>query len=192
MANRKLRVNTNIQVKSFEVSVPAAQSAGEETSIEITFPIDINLIRGSFFNKPEFLGDIARMYIAEGTTIGVVTAAASIGDEWLNVNETVIENIERGYYVKINGIALGRALEIDEANSRIRVAAIGAEISAMDYLQITIKFVPHIYLEGTNNRELIEGGVEPSFIAADTPIKITYVNNNLAAKTFSLRFEYHY
>lgn len=192
MSNDKLKVNTNIQIQSWEVDVPSTTTVGEETYKTITFPIDINLIRGSFFNKPDFLGDFAAMTVAENTVIGAVIANASIDDEWLDVSSTVIDNIERGYYVTINGVDLDRCLEVDYKNNKIKVAPLSEAIAAGSYVLITIQFVPHIYLEGTNTKEILEGGVDPSFIKAGTPIKITYTNNNLSAKTFSLRFEYHY
>lgn len=191
----KLSVNTNIQIKSWEVNVSATQNAGDITPYDIVFPVDIKLIRGSFFNKPEFLGDFAAMHVGPETLIGAVVASASVGDEWLTVSDTVIANLERGYFIIVEGNDLGQCLEIDEAGSRVRVAPIANAIDVsggIKFLRMTIQFVPHIYLEGTNTKETLEGGDEPSYIPKNTTIRIFYTNNNLTAKTFSLRLEWHY
>ena len=189
---RKGLVGYNIQTTSYEVSVPATQNAGEITEFTWSYPIDINIIRGSFFNKPEFLGDFAEMVVGEDTVIGAVTVDVAINDEWLSVSSTVLDNIERGFFIKVDGNDLGRCLEVDINGGRIRVAPIANAITAGAYILQTISFVPHIYLEGTNSRDIIEGGLETSFIPADTELKVKYYNNNLTAKTFSIRVEYHY
>jgi len=180
------------QFQSFEVVVPA--TVGVFTT-DISFPFNINLIRGKWFNKVAFLGDILELTVAEDTVIGAITANVTTNDTVINVSSTVVQNTKLGYYVKCQGQDWGRVIGIDEINETITIetpATSDITATGSEYILQTVKFVPHLYLEGTDSMMTLEGGVGSSFLPANTVLKIKYQNNSGTSKTYSAIFEYFY
>ena len=182
----------NTQFQSYEVVVPA--SVGVFTT-DISFPFNVNLIRGKWFNKVEFDGDVLELVVGEDTVIGAITSNVTTGDTIINVSQTVIDNTNIGYYIKCDSQDWGRVLLIDLDNSTITIETPAtADITATgsEYILQTVKFVPHLYLEGSDSMMVLEGGVGSSYLLANTVVTIKYHNNSGTAKTYSAIFEYFY
>lgn len=176
---------------SFEVDVPA--TVGSYTT-DIVFPIDINLIRGKWFNKVDFQGDSVEFHISPNTVIGVITANVAQDDTIINVSQTVVDNLKVGYYVACQGQDWGRVINVDADNNQITIENPANPITATgsEYVIMTIKMVNHIYLEGTDTMMTLEGGVQSNYIPANTVMKIVYNNDTGTAKKYSAIFEYFY
>lgn len=187
----------NFCSESFVVDVLAEIGKYEKV---VSFPFDINIIRGSFNDMPEFKGDNIELCIAPDTVVGAITQDASIGDTVLNVSQTVIDNVKVGYYLAIfdgtNEDNLGRIISIDKTASTVTVqTALVSSFTAAtpSYVKITIFMVPFAYLEGSGNNINFEGSVKSSFIPADTIIHVAYTNvTGGSDRKYSFRMEYFY
>lgn len=183
--------------ESFKVDVLAEIGKYEKV---VSFPFDINIIRGSFNDLPEFKGDNIELCIAPDTIIGVITQDASIGDNILNVSPTVIENAKIGFWLELtdgtNSNILGRIISIDKAASTVKIqTALTTAFSAStpSLIKMTVFMVPYAYLEGSGNNIEFEGSIKSSFIKAGTIIHVAY--NNVVGgvdRTYSFRMEYFY
>ena len=180
------------QFQSWEVAVPTTTGT---YSTDISFPFDVNLIRGRWFNKQEFDGDSVEFVVAEDTAIGVITANVAQGDTVINVSQTVVDNTKVGFYVKCQGQDWGRVVDIDSDLLTITIetpASAAITATGSDYVLQTVKFVPHIFLEGSETMMVLEGGIGSSFLPKDTILTIKYHNNTGTAKVYSAILEYFY
>lgn len=187
---KKLQGETQFQ--SFEVTVDAPTGMYVH---DVSFPFDVNLIRGRWFNKALFAGDSLEMTVAEDSIIGAITANVAIDDTVINVSQSVVDNTKKGYYIKCEGQDWGRVIGIDNDALTITIeSAATAAITATgsQYILQTVKYVPHLYLEGSDTMMVLEGGVGSSFLPANTVVKIKYHNDTGTAKTYSAIFEYFY
>lgn len=188
--NNKLQGETQFQ--SWEVSVPATVGT---YSTDISFPFDINLVRGRWFNKSEFEGDSVEFVVAEDTVTGAITANVAVDDTVINVSQTVVDNAKMGFYIKCQGQDWGRivAIDTDLLTLTIEDAATAAiTATGSEYILQTVKFVPHIFLEGSDTMMTLEGGVGSSYLPANTILRIKYHNDTGTAKTYSAILEYFY
>jgi hypothetical protein len=188
--HKKLQGETQFQ--SFEVIVPIGVGVYNK---DVSFPFDVNLIRGRWFNKQIFAGDSLEMVVAEDTIIGAITSNVAIDDTVINVSQTVVDNTKKGYYIKCVGQDWGRVVNIDNDALTITIeSAATAAITATgsEYILQSVKYVPHLYLEGSDTMMVLEGGVGSSFLPANTVVKIKYHNDTGTAKTYSAIFEYFY
>lgn len=187
---KKLQGQTQFQ--SFEVSVPATVGTYVK---DVSFPFDVNLIRGRWFNKAEFNGDSLEMTVADDTIIGAITANVAVDDTVISVSQMVIDNTYCGFYLKCEGQEWGRVVGMDtelltvtiETPATAAITATGAQ-----YVLQTVKYVPHLYLEGSDTMMVLEGGVGSSYLPANTVVKIKYHNDTGTEKTYSAIFEYFY
>lgn len=180
------------QVQSFEVDV--LDTVGTYTK-HISFPIPINVIRGKWFNKSNYDGDVLEFVIAEDSIIGAITSNVENGDTIINVSATVLANTKLGYYIKCEGQDWGRVLSINTTNNQITIEnAATASITATgsEYILQTIKLVPHLYLEGTETMMVLEGGIGSQYIPEGVTMTIKYHNNTGVAKKYSAILEYFY
>jgi len=185
-----MSVSNNTAMQSFEVIVGENDTVKEKV---ITFPVEISLIRGKWFNKVEFGGDYIEMLVAPESVTGYLTAPAEVGDTVLNVLYTVLEYIEVGYFVKIGTEDLGRVVSIDHENNQVTVQnALTIAYSPGELFKQTIKMIPYMYLDAVDAMMTFEGGVDTMNIPANTPIVICYHNESNTAKHYSVKIEYHY
>lgn len=181
--------------KGFEMSVLSSDSEKVET---ITFPIDISIIRGKFIDVSGMSGDCINMTVAPNTIIGVITANSNSGENVLNVSPTVIDNLKVGYsvsitYDNVNIEDLGICTEIDVNNSTITVEKnLSNSYNAGSYIQMSVVMVEDIYLTGANLQRFVEGSFKSTFLPKETPIKVSYKNNNASEKKFHFEIEYFY
>lgn len=185
-----MSVSNNTAMQSFEVDVLDTDVTKERI---ITFPIDIALIRGKWFNEVVFGEDYIEMLIAPNSPIGILTAPAVTGDTVLNVSFTITENTEIGYFLKLGGEDLGRVIEIDHENNTVTVQnALASDFSAGNVILQTIKMIPYLFLDSVDAMMTFEGGVDTMTLPANTPLVVRYHNENGQAKKYSVKIEYHY
>lgn len=183
-------INNNTGMSSKEVNVPA--EVGTFTT-SISFPYEIGILRAKWFNKTTFGGDSVAVKIAPNTPIGVVVVEALEGSNTITCSSTVINNINIGYEVLINGQSLGAVIGIDTTNSTITTEiALNSTATVGSYVLQTINVVPFLYLDEVDSMMVLEGDDEYLLLPPNVPIVIYYTNNNGLAKTYSVKLEYKY
>ena len=182
----------NFHYHGYEIDVPAVTGSHH---IDVSFPFNVNVFRGSFVDRPGYEQDQIIMSVSPGTIIGATTSAHVLGESVLTVSPTVIENLNVGHTVHIisNGtpLDLGRCLNIDYDLSEITTeTALSEDADPGSYITMTVFMVPELYLSGTNAVVKIEGTTRTSFLPKNTPIKVEYINNSGTAKKFHFTLEY--
>lgn len=87
----------NYQLRSIKVVAPADQVSDHIT----TWPVPVNIVSASTLLKATMEGDVISWLIGLNTTAGALTAAASISDTVITVSQTVIDNMDLLYRVRL-------------------------------------------------------------------------------------------
>lgn len=175
---------------------------GEEWQArEIVFPIPISLFCAQMSIAEDMDEDEGSLHIAPDTIIGVITSPVNIGDRYISVNETVVDNTDIGYWLfltnMVQGFDMGRVTAIDAINNKIRMET-PSEVAFMPgpttpvFVLQTVKLVPYLKLRAGHHLELGRSRIGGSYVPPGRPIRINYKNNNGKKKTFSLTIEYLY
>lgn len=183
-------INNNTCMISKEVVVPAQVGTYSEI---LSFPYEIGLLRAKWFNKVSFGGDLVKVEIAPNSIIGVLAANAVTGSNELLCSPTVMANINIGYCINIGGQDLGAVIEILAGEAKIKTENnLSADLYAGAYVFQTIKVVPCLYLDAVDSMMVLEGDDDYLILPKNTPLVISYTNNNGFEKTYSVKLEYKY
>lgn len=188
-----IKTGGHYQSQSFEIDCD--QSQGTFKNLDITFPIPISLLSAEFTDRAEYRGDECECLIAPDTIIGTLTVAASTSDTVLDVAQSVIDNIQIGYWCTINTFDAGRVTAIDKVNKQITVETGMDQGYAIGTLvKMTVKMLPHLEFNGADvHRVLGESKIGGSYVTAGTVIRFRYKRNDAdTTKRFSFVFEYLY
>jgi len=185
------------QAHGYEFLVPATVGWHGK---DITFDFNISLFSATCFVTPECDGDLVEFYIAPDTTTGAITQDVVIGDTIIHVSQTVIDNIENGYYIRLTDGTTTEAsaikvLDFDKNALTItrKIAATEAYLAATPtYCQMTIKMVDDIPLVGGTMVELGKDTVGGSYVPKNTVLQMKYQNKDGVAKRFVWTMEYKY
>lgn len=181
----------NYQSKSLDFTITAA---GEQSE-DFTFPYPIALFSAEWINQANYEGDIFHVHIAPDTIVGVLTANHLASDTTLNVNDTVVANVQVGKRIKIGTFDCGRAIAVDVDGLTIEVEnGLDAAYNAMEPVKFTTVMVDGIRLMASSRMELGKDVIGGSFIPGGIPLRVIYENNegSTTDKTFSVVIEYMY
>lgn len=191
------RTGGRYQARSWELVIDHA--VGTWKSLTVSYPYPISIFSTEWINDSFYDGDIVKVEIAPDTIVGVVTVAATASATEIEVSQTVVDNIRLGYHVSLddgtNKDDLGRVVGVDKTGLKITVeTATVNSFAANAYVKMTVSFIPHMCLKGSSRVELAKDVVGGSYIGANTPIVVSYQNNEgtQAGKAFSFILEYKY
>ena len=165
--------------------------ANQTTSHTMSFDADINLASAIFEFTGESKGDIVCWAAAPNTTIGVLTAPASIGDTELTVSSTVIDNIDYLFRVRLASASdptntyedVGVVTAIDEDGSTITVKTPLTQIwsAGTTLVQITQILINDVEIGPLDTRIKIgQDTMRTSHISAGVNLVCEYKNNHVS------------
>lgn len=174
-------------------------TVGWDNDTDISFPFSISLLSAGWVNNSTNAGDEIEIQVAPDTIIGAITSDISSGDTVFDVEQSVIDNIAVGYYVKLDDGTdtddCGRVTDVDYANNKITVETAATQTFSATtpptYIKQTIKMVPFVELEGNYITMLGQSKIGGSYIPANTIIRIRY-NRKGTALDFKMIVEYLY
>lgn len=172
---------------------------GEWFYTDFVKPFPVSLATASFNLQESQVGDELWVDIMPDTIIGVLTSPVTSGDTILNVSQTVIDNIQVGFDLRlttdtINYFELGPVIAKDTVNNQITLnTGSPSDFSSGTYC------VPEITLHGPSelgNPGLYEMGdfiVKGKRFEANSIIRFKYKNNTGPEnKSFYIEIEYFY
>jgi hypothetical protein len=188
--------------QGYDVAI-ASGNIGDITPIAISWPRDISIINGWFYSTEEQMGDFIDANVT--AIVGVVVSNISTNDNTFYVNSTVLDNIYKGFNVKITNFAtnsdrLGEIMSINTGNSTITTSG----ESSHDYTLAQYGgFTPYVEMTGRVIQDLkitcpfvryafAEKKLGGRSLPANTTLVLNYENNSGNAKNFTFQIEYLY
>lgn len=183
--------------KSFEIDVPA--STGIYTA-DHSVPHPISILAAGCKFTDAMDGDYAEFHAAPDAVIGAITQDVAVDDEWIFVQQSVIDNSYLGLYIELykdgtTNQKMGRIVEVDEDNLKIKIETIATQtFAAADptYVRMTRKIIDKTYLVGSANPTWGEEKLGGTYMPANITLRIVYNNISGTAKTLSVRVKYLY
>nr|QBK85693.1 MAG: hypothetical protein LCMAC101_02880 [Marseillevirus LCMAC101] len=183
-----------------KVIAPANQVSTHETS----FKFPINVLSATVAVSTDMQGDIMTWTVAPLTNIGTITTSISVSDTVITVQQTVIDNMEVGYKVRVADYSdmagtyedLGYCLGVDKDNLQITVetaatsawsAALPTVVLMTVYWMENIEFGPLSPIEAAKNKQMT------AYVPANKKLVCTYDNKHATdTKVAYCYFEYIY
>lgn len=194
--NVKKETGGHYQAQGYKLSLPASTGWYEK---DISFPIPVSLLSALWMNIAAMVGDSFEFLVAPDTTIGAITADIAIDDTQFTVQQSVIDNIAIGYWVKltdgINTQDVGRVISIDKTLLKITVetASTYSFLAATPtYVKMSVKMVVGVDLFADYPIEVGATKIGGSYINANTTLRVRYNNITGTAKDFRWILEYLY
>lgn len=162
--------------------------------VDKVFPFNISLFSSEWLVGEQHIGDIAEFHLAPDTPIGVIVAPVVTGQTIFNVNDTVIDNLKLGFFVKIGSDDLGMCIAKDTVNMTITTEKPTTQPhNPMEYVLMTVKIVPKWRFTAPGFCSVGESKIGASFIPANTILRMVYHNKNgVDEKLFGISIDYLY
>jgi hypothetical protein len=138
--------NASTQIRGLNFDV----TAGQWNNHDFSFPFPVDLLMAEGHGGFIEAGDKIEFVVAPDVNIGVVTAPANLGDSWVNVNSTVLENLKAGHFVRFGGTGddLHEVTVVDIGNSRIGISpALTEGKAALEDVLRSVKYVHDLELQ---------------------------------------------
>lgn len=196
----EVNVGKLFQHSSAHLDIPAG-TPGSVVSMNLSWPMDINLWQTTLYPLANNLYDVINILIAPNTTLGVLTQNANIGDTLLNVSNTAFtfEYMYKGLIVTltdgVNTFNAGRITSINSTSLTITVEnpLTVAFTAGSTYFQISIQIVrDKIFHQTTIPEHIGNKGFNSMPIQAGTVMQVQYTNMDGTAKTLYTDLEYYY
>ena len=180
------------------LDVPAG-ATGATTVIYHTLPFNRSNLTAKIKTNNTSNGDILDFIVNPNTTVGALTSNVISGTATLAVSQTVIDNINIGFFVNItdgiNNNELGRCIEKDTNNNIIVTennTITGFTAATPTYVQLSAKVIHNFELGEAGHYEIGISKIGGSYVPKDTVMKVIYTNNNGLAKRLPVHYEYLY
>lgn len=188
--------NGYFKVESIIVNVPAMSPSGEYIH-DMTWDYDIILWNADIMPVADMIDDQLNVIAGPETTVGTLTASASVNDTILTVTAGIVSNpaITRGVNVVIDdGVNKhdgGVITNIDVDNSQITIQTPLAYAYAIGTLVKVSVFVIEDMLINYSGQLVSIGkkGFQGKPIAAGTTLRVLYKNNNGLSKKLVIKLE---
>lgn len=166
-----------------------------------TFPYPISLLSMEYVGINALIDDRIKINIAPDTTTGTITSDVTASDTVINVSQTVIDNVQIGYNLKLddgtNVDDLGYVLSYDKTNLTVTMetAAVNGFLAATPtYVKQTIPLLEDIEIDYTTASITIGATkIGGSYLPANTVIEFGYYNGDASGgKRFRAIVEFLY
>lgn len=177
----------SFQTITLGITVPAA--SGWHTQ-DHTFPLDISVISSDLLIKEENVGDKMEVLVAPDTIVGAVIQDVKQGDTEIFVQQSVLDHVYKGYYIKLidqnKGIAdVGRVLQKKTNSIVVEIPSqMDFSMAAPTYVAMTIKLFNDWEFPGAGRIDIGDAKIGASLIPANTIIRLCYWNRENVAKRF--------
>lgn len=171
-------------------------AASTTTDFLLSWPFPITLLAGTLYCPAQSDDDIIELTVAPDTVIGAITVDVSISDITINVQQSVTDNVDVGYFVNLyNGVTtvdLGRVLSVDKENNTITVenAATSALLALTPtYVRMSVKVVENIQVTSGAIYDFGKKKQGGKHIPANTNLRVSYTETNATSKTVRFHIE---
>lgn len=183
----------NFRTESHKFIIPAMSTSSMTLSWKYQITVMVAKVSSGEINR----GDVINTYVAEHTTVGVLTSNINAGVTIIPVSPTVMTNANIGYNVRItNGIhtdELGEIIAKDYINNSITVdASTQNAFSAGSYIQMTVRKIKNYEFSEPCYNVIGSSKITGSSLPANVPVRVEYQNNGQTDKTFIFTVEYLY
>jgi hypothetical protein len=180
-------------------------TANTITTHDMTFPIDVNILASKIHITADMEGDVISWSISPNTTVGTITSDVSINDTVINVSQTVIDNFDIGYHIRLadagdpegTNEVLNRVIAKDEVAKTLTVETPVTQAwlaSGPTLVQMNIYYLWNVEIgPGVHNIEPGKSKIGSAHLPANTIIRATYDNKHATdTKIFVTYVEYLY
>jgi hypothetical protein len=174
-----------------DMSIPAG-AIGDITEQDISFPNKRGMLSAHIHVDPAWVGDVVSLHAVPNTLIGAITAIANNGDKIFSVQQSVINNLQLGYRVNIDGEDLGECVDIDDTNNTITTQNASSGCNAGSLVKFTVVYADNLKMVSGSTIHVGESKIGASILPANKVIRLIYKNNSTDAKEFHFHFEMLY
>jgi len=180
-------------------------AANTVTTHDMSFPIAINILSSKIHITADMEGDVLSWSISPNTTVGTITSDVSINDTVINVGQTVIDNVDVGYHVRLADQAdpdgtneeLCRVIAKDEVAKTITVEIPATQAwlaSGPTLVQMNVYYLWNVEIgPGVYDLEPGKSKIGSAHLPTNTIVRAIYDNKHATdAKTIVTYIEYLY
>lgn len=183
---QKTNGHYKLETKAFDCS------GNTTTEYKFSYPYPISMVDGYITSNSLMKGDIINIYLHMGKVIGVIGTDYKVNDTVLTVNSTVIDNLDVGFYVSLDGSEYSHVIAIDKINSTITIEnGLSTSFSAGTPVQISINYAS-TELGEPEKHSIGTGTIGSSYIPENSQVTITYENKTGDVKRPVFFLEYLY
>jgi len=171
-------------------------ATGTTYQFDVSWDSDITLWRTVFSSSSNMIGDEIKVVAAPETTVGIVTSPVAISDTVIHVNNTVTDNVIRGFEcILLNGLDKHTTVitNVDSLNNTITIKHPSPYAFANNttVVKISIFIVKYLKIHNTIDIDIGLKGIKGKELKQGTIVRIYYTNNDGQAKTVYWRPEYY-
>lgn len=167
------------------------------TTHSISYPFPINVINAIIITADEHRGDNIKLSVAPKTTVGLITADVTPGDNIISVSSDVLEKCKIGFKIFLDDGNIeydcGRVIAIDTANSKLTVEnAIDTSYLVSTLIKLSIRYVT-MEIGPASSFSIGASKIGTSHFEANKPIVAEYENKSKTeTKRFIINIEFLY
>ncbi len=179
------------RVEGLDFVVPA--TIGKHIK-DFTFANPRALLSAQIDVNSDWIGDYVRLLIAPETTIGIITVAGAVAQTVFDVSQDVINNIQVGFLVEIDGQDCGECVSIDTTTNKITVeTGLSAAAAINTLVKISVIMAKDIkFTTDKVSKDIGQSKIGSSHLPAGVVIRAIYDNKTETAKDFHFTIEMLY
>lgn len=189
--------NGNYRFESFKYAITSCN-----LSYDISFKYPISILGVSTITNETHRGDMLNVIaFPSNNIIGAITSPISIGDSNINVSDSVLTYMNKGFMFSLNSNNiienLGEVIDIDIANKQIITeycASNNYSPLTPTYIGLKLKLIKNMHITEPNFYEIGGRKIGAKHLEANTIIKMMYSNSSLSNlnKELIMNMEYLY
>lgn len=168
-------------------------------SVEISWPIPVNLLSAEFVIESDHLGDSIECIGGPNTVIGTLANDAAISGTSLEISTPVFDKIEVGFFTgytpdMANFTELGVVTAVDADTNTVTLSEeLTATLPSGTPIYIEAKFLIDFHLWNKTRHTIGDTKVGASYVEAGKKLKFNYYNDSgVVDKKFTIMLEYLY
>ena len=188
-----IKTGGHYKAKGFAHTFPPGES-----SHEFSFPYPVALLAAEFNGYASNEGDLMSFVIGEDTTIGAITSAVAVSATDIAVDNTTIENIAVGRYLKLDdgtNTDSSCVVAVDTDNNIVTLedpVTFSYSPLSPTFCKMTIRMVDNFEFDPGIRYELGTSKIGGSYIPAGAVFKIYYTNTGAGDVRFKPILEFLY
>lgn len=193
--NKKISKNSNYCSQGFLFDVPAG--VNEITYYDVSIPYTINIANIIVQQIKPLCEDVINVFTSPNITIGKITAPVKINDAVLNVDESTVNNITVGHFIRLNDNknteSLGQVIEVSETDILVTTASTqNFENLETTLIQTSTPLILNYNILTDQPIVFHYNKVGYIYLTANTTIRISYQNTNGEKNKVAFTLEYYY
>ena len=184
----------NFKAVNYKLLCPTGLS-----SHDYTFPHPISALSITLPTVSDNQDDNLEVCVGPNTIIGSITSNVSVSDTVLTVSQTVIDNVQLGFYIDLyngtNTENMGRitAIDTNALTITMEIATTQAFLaSTPTYVRVTVNVIDEFTIGPPSRLEIGKDKIGGSYVPTGTIIRVKYINNGGSSKNFYCMIEYLY